>query len=108
MPSRARPDLAQPRPATPGHAPVLLALLRWAIPLERRQLPLRPHHLEELRAYFHVTPKTILLGKFPFKIQAGLEYSVVSPDLFGKRANFRILVPPVIPGLVKKPIFGGG
>ena len=52
--------------------------------------------------------KTILLGKFPFKIQGGLEYSVVSPDLFGKRANFRILVTPVIPGLVKKPIFGGG
>jgi hypothetical protein len=52
--------------------------------------------------------KTIKLGKFPFKIQAGLEYSVVSPDMFGKRANFRLLVTPVIPGLVKKPIFGGG
>jgi len=52
--------------------------------------------------------KTIKLGKIPFKIQAGLEYSVVSPDLFGKRANFRFVLTPVIPGLVKNPIFGGG
>jgi hypothetical protein len=52
--------------------------------------------------------KMIKLGKFPFKIQAGLEYSVVSPDLFGKRANFRFVLTPVIPGLVKNPIFGGG
>jgi hypothetical protein len=50
--------------------------------------------------------KMIKLGKFPFKIQAGLEYSVVSPDLFGKRAAFRFVLSPVIPGLVKKPIFG--
>jgi hypothetical protein len=26
---------------------------------------------------------------------------------FGKRANFRVVVTPVIPGLVKNPIFGG-
>ena len=51
--------------------------------------------------------KTIALGGVPFKIQAGLEYSVVSPDAFGKRANFRFVLTPVIPGLVQKPIFGG-
>jgi len=51
--------------------------------------------------------KTILLGRVPFKIQAGLEYSVVSPDSFGKRANFRFVLTPVIPGLVNNPIFGG-
>jgi hypothetical protein len=52
--------------------------------------------------------KTIKLGPVPFKIQAGLEYSVISPDLLGKRANFRFVLTPVIPGLVNKPIFGGG
>ena len=51
--------------------------------------------------------KTIALAGVPTKIQAGLEYSVVSPDRFGKRANFRFVVTPVIPGLVKNPIFGG-
>lgn len=51
--------------------------------------------------------KVIKLGRLPIKIQGGLEYSVVSPDGFGKRANFRFVVTPVIPGLVKNPIFGG-
>ena len=51
--------------------------------------------------------KTIKIGRTPMKIQFGVEYSVVSPDLFGKRANFRLVVTPVIPGLVKNPIFGG-
>jgi hypothetical protein len=52
--------------------------------------------------------KTIAIAHTPFKIQAGLEYSVVSPKEFGKRANFRFVVTPVIPGLVQNPIFGGG
>jgi hypothetical protein len=52
--------------------------------------------------------KTIKIGPLPFKIQATVEYSVVSPDLFGKRANFRFVLTPVIPGLIKNPIFGGG
>jgi hypothetical protein len=26
---------------------------------------------------------------------------------FGKRANFRLVVTPVVPGLVQSPIFGG-
>jgi hypothetical protein len=51
--------------------------------------------------------KTIAIGGVPIKIQAGVEYSVVSPDAFGKRANFRFQITPVIPGLVKNPIFGG-
>jgi len=52
--------------------------------------------------------KTIKVGRLPLKIQGGLEYSVVSPDAFGKRLAFRFVITPVIPGLVKKPIFGGG
>jgi hypothetical protein len=51
--------------------------------------------------------KTMKIGRLPVKIQFGVEYSVVSPDDFGKRANFRFVVTPVIPGLVKSPIFGG-
>jgi hypothetical protein len=51
--------------------------------------------------------KTIAIGGVPFKVQAGLEYSVVSPDSFGQRAAFRFVLTPVIRGLVSKPIFGG-
>jgi len=43
----------------------------------------------------------------PVKIQATAEYSVVSPDDFGKRFGFRFDITPVIPGLIQKPIFGG-
>ena len=51
--------------------------------------------------------KTISIGGVPLKVQAALEYSVVSQDLFGQRAAFRLALTPVIPGLVSKPIFGG-
>jgi hypothetical protein len=51
--------------------------------------------------------KTIKIGAFPVNIKLGLEYSVVSPDTFGKRLAIRLQVTPVIPGLVQKPIFGG-
>jgi len=51
--------------------------------------------------------KTIKIGRVPVNIKLGLEYSVVSPDDFGKVAQFRVQVTPVIPGLVKSPIFGG-
>ena len=51
--------------------------------------------------------KTTKIGRLPVKIQFGVEYSVVSPDEFGKIAAFRLVLTPVIPGLVKNPIFGG-
>jgi hypothetical protein len=50
--------------------------------------------------------KTIKIGKLPVNIKAGVEYSVVSPDAFGQRAQFRFQITPVIPGLIKNPIFG--
>jgi hypothetical protein len=50
--------------------------------------------------------KTIKIGKMPLNIRAGVEYSVVSPDAFGQRAQFRFQITPVIPGLIKNPIFG--
>jgi len=51
--------------------------------------------------------KTIKLGRTPVNIRMGLEYSVVSEDTFGKRANFRFQITPVVPSLVQKPLFGG-
>jgi hypothetical protein len=51
--------------------------------------------------------KTIKLGRVPFNIKLGVEYSVVSQDSFGKRAEIRLQLTPVMPGLVKSPIFGG-
>jgi len=52
--------------------------------------------------------KTTKVGKFPVKFQLGAEYSVVSQDDFGKRALFKLNIIPVVPGLIKNPIFGGG
>jgi len=51
--------------------------------------------------------RTIKVGRMPVNIKLGLEYSVVSPDSFGQRAQIRLQLTPVIPGLVKGPIFGG-
>jgi hypothetical protein len=50
--------------------------------------------------------KTVKFGKMPVNIKAGLEYSVVSQDTFGKRTAFRIQISPVIRSLIKNPIFG--
>jgi len=50
--------------------------------------------------------KTVKFGKMPVNIKAGLEYSVVSEDTFGKRAAFRFQITPVIQSLIKNPIFG--
>ena len=55
-----------------------------------------------------VVAKTTKIGKMPFKIQVGVEYSVVSQDDFGKRALFKLNLIPVIGALVQNPIFGGG
>jgi hypothetical protein len=50
--------------------------------------------------------KTMKFGKVPVNIKLGVEYSVVSPDNFGQQAAIRLKVTPIIPGLVKNPIFG--
>jgi hypothetical protein len=52
--------------------------------------------------------KTTKVGKMPVKFQFGAEYSVVSQDDFGKRFLLKLNITPVIQGLVKNPIFGGG
>lgn len=51
--------------------------------------------------------KTIKLGKLPVKFQFSVEKSVVRQDTFGKDWNVRLNVIPVIPALVKNPLFGG-
>jgi hypothetical protein len=50
--------------------------------------------------------RTVKIGKMPVNIKAGLEYSVVSEDTFGKRLAFRFEITPVIQSLIKNPIFG--
>lgn len=51
--------------------------------------------------------KTTRIGKMPVKFQLGVEYSVVSQDDFGQRAQIKLNIIPVIPSLVKTPILGG-
>jgi len=55
-----------------------------------------------------VVAKTIAIGKRPVKFQFGFEYSVVSQRDFGRRFQVKLNVIPVIMGLIKNPIFGGG
>jgi len=54
-----------------------------------------------------VVAKTTRFGRLPVKFQLGVEYSVVSEDSLGQRAQFKLNVIPVIPSLVQEPIFGG-
>lgn len=52
-----------------------------------------------------VVAKTTKIGKLPVKIQFGAEYSVVSQDDFGKRFLLKLNIIPVIPPLIKGPLF---
>jgi hypothetical protein len=51
--------------------------------------------------------KMMKIGSVPVKFQLGIEYSVVSQDTFGQVAQIKLNIIPVIPSLVKDPIFGG-
>ncbi len=51
--------------------------------------------------------KTTKIGKLPVKVLLGIDYSVVSQDAFGQRAQIKLTIIPVIHSLVKNPIFGG-
>ena len=42
----------------------------------------------------------------PLQISLEGSYSVVSPDTYGEEWNIRLIVKPVIPGLIQNPIFG--
>ena len=49
--------------------------------------------------------KTIKFGKLPIKFQFGAEKSIVRQENFGKDWIIRLNIIPVIPSLVKEPIF---
>jgi hypothetical protein len=50
--------------------------------------------------------KTWKFGKMPIKFLLSGEYSVVNEDLYGKRWLIKVNVIPVIPDLIRKPLFG--
>jgi hypothetical protein len=52
--------------------------------------------------------KTTKVGGLPVKFQLGVEYSVIGQDDFGKRFLLKLNVIPVIQGLIKNPLLGGG
>jgi hypothetical protein len=51
--------------------------------------------------------KTTRIGRVPVKFEFGIEYSVESQNDFGQVAQLKFNVIPVLPSLVKEPIFGG-
>ena len=51
--------------------------------------------------------KMTKVGNVPVKFILSIEYSVVSQQAFGQRAQVKLDIIPVIPSMVKKAIFGG-
>jgi hypothetical protein len=51
--------------------------------------------------------KATRIGGLIAKFELGFEYSVVRQDAFGQRALVKLSVIPVIPSLIRKPLFGG-
>ena len=51
--------------------------------------------------------KTARMGRMITKFELGVEYSVVRQEAFGQRATVKFSVIPVIPSLIRKPLFGG-
>ena len=49
--------------------------------------------------------KTTKIGKLPIKFQFGGQYSVVHEEDYGQRWQIKLNIIPVIPALIKKPLF---
>ena len=49
---------------------------------------------------------TFFLGPMPVRLGFEFNYFVISPSSYGKKFMFKVYLVPVIPRLVKKPIFG--
>ena len=49
--------------------------------------------------------KTARIGGLISKFELGFEYSVVSEDAYGQRAMVKLNITPVIPSLIRKPLF---
>lgn len=52
--------------------------------------------------------KTARVGNTITKFELGVEYSVVRQQDFGQRFAVKFSIIPVIPSLIRKPLFGGG
>lgn len=50
--------------------------------------------------------KMAKIGDVPVKFQLGIEYSVVKQNDFGQVAQIKLNIIPVIPSLIKNPLFG--
>ena len=50
--------------------------------------------------------KTARMGGLISKFELGFEYSAVSQDAFGQRAMVKLNITPVIPSMIRKPLFG--
>ena len=51
--------------------------------------------------------KTARIGGLISKFELSFEYSVVTEDAYGQRAMVKLNVTPVIPSMIRKPLFGG-
>jgi hypothetical protein len=49
--------------------------------------------------------KLLFFGKLPVRFQLEAQYAVINPADVGQRWNLRFVVTPVVPALVKNPIF---
>ena len=50
--------------------------------------------------------KTTRVGRLPTKLALGVEYSVVTQDVYGDRAKLVLEVTPVIPALIRRSLLG--
>ena len=51
-------------------------------------------------------PNTFFVGPMPVRLGFEFNYFVAKPENFGARYLFKFYVVPVIPRLIKEPIFG--
>jgi hypothetical protein len=49
--------------------------------------------------------KVVKLGKLPVKIELAGQYMPIRPDNVGQKWNIQISLTPVIPKLIKEPLF---
>ena len=50
---------------------------------------------------------TLFAGPMPMRLGVELDWFVVSPNSYGKKFMLKFYFVPVIPRLIKNPIFGG-
>ena len=74
--------------------------------MERRLLGQHPGRLEgAFRQPLDRAGKVVKLGKLPVKIQLAGQYMPIHPDNVGQEWNIQLNLTPVIPKLIKEPLF---